>query len=275
MARAILFDASRCTGCRACQVACKEWNDLPAEDTHNSGSYQNPPRVSSDTWLVMEFREIGNGDGGLAWAFRRKACMHCLDPACVSACPVGALYKTDEGPVLYHDDRCIGCRYCMLACPFEVPTFQWDKNPFEGPEIKKCTFCVDRLGAGMQPACVHTCPTEALMFGERDELIAEAEARIEKHPEKYVDHVYGKDEAGGTSVLYISPVPFEELGLPKLRPEAIQKDAEQLMHIATPAVLVGMLAGLSGLYWVVRRRQEMMGKNGGSGTQGGREARHD
>jgi formate dehydrogenase iron-sulfur subunit len=220
----------------------------------------------------MEFREIESSDGRVALSFRRKACMHCLEPACVSACPVGALYKTDEGPVLYHENRCIGCRYCMLACPFDVPTFQWDRGVIEGPEIKKCNFCIDRLSAGMQPACVHTCPTEALMFGERDELIAAAEARIAEHPDRYVDHIYGKDEAGGTSLLYISPVPFEELGLPKLKPEAIQKDAEQLMHIATPAVLVGMLAGLSGLYWVVRRRQEMMGKNGGSGTQGGREA---
>jgi formate dehydrogenase iron-sulfur subunit len=275
MAKAILFDGSRCTGCRACQVACKQWNDLPAEDTQSEGRYQNPLRVSPDTWLVMEFREIESSDGRVALSFRRKACMHCLEPACVSACPVGALYKTDEGPVLYHENRCIGCRYCMLACPFDVPTFQWDRGVIEGPEIKKCTFCIDRLSAGMEPACVHTCPTEALMFGERDELIAEAEARIEKHPEKYVDHVYGKDEAGGTSLLYISPVPFEELGLPKLRPEPIQKDAEQLMHIATPAVLVGMLAGLSGLYWVVRRRQEMMGKNGGSGTQGGGRHHHD
>jgi len=269
---AILFDAFRCTGCRGCQVACKQWNDLPAEVTHNTGSYQNPPRVSADTWLVMQFREVENGDGGLAWAFGRHACMHCVHPACVSACPVGALYKTDEGPVLYHDDRCIGCRYCMLACPFEIPTFQWDQGLFEGAEIKKCNFCIDRLSAGMEPACVHTCPTGALMFGERDELIAVAEGRIREHPERYLDHVYGKDEAGGTSLLYISPVPFEELGLPQLGPAPIQEKTEDIMTKATPAVLVGALVGLGGIYWVVKRRQEMMGKNGGSGRQGDREA---
>ena len=271
MAKAILFDAFRCTGCRGCQVACKQWNDLPAEVTHNTGSYQNPPRVSADTWLVMQFREVENGDG-VAWAFGRHACMHCLHPACVSACPVGALYKTDDGPVLYHDDRCIGCRYCMLACPFEIPTFQWDQGLFEGAEIKKCTFCIDRLSAGMEPACVHTCPSGALMYGERDELIAVAEGRIREHPERYVDHVYGKDEAGGTSLLYISTVPFEELGMPQLGPEPIQEDTEDIMTKATPAVLVGMLVGLGGLYWVVKRRQEMMGKNGGSGGEGDREA---
>ena len=174
--------------------------------------------------------------------------------------------------MLYDNERCIGCRYCMLACPFEVPTFQWGEGLFEGAEIKKCTFCIDRLSAGMQPACVHTCPAGALMFGERDELIAVAEARIQEHPERYVDHVYGKEEAGGTSLLYISPVPFEELGMPELGSAPIQEDAEHLMDKATPAVLVGMLVGLSGIYWVVKRRQEMMGKNGGSGRQGDREA---
>ncbi|MGQ9572116.1 MAG: 4Fe-4S dicluster domain-containing protein [Dehalococcoidia bacterium] len=262
---AILYDAFRCTGCRGCQVACKQWNDLPAEVTRNTGSYQNPPRVSADTWLIMEFREVEDGDGPGRWAFRRYACMHCLHPACVSACPVGALYKTDEGPVLYHADRCIGCRYCMLACPFNVPTFQWGKGLFEGAEIKKCTFCIDRLSAGLEPACVHTCPAAALMFGDREELLAVAEARIREHPERYVNHVYGKDEAGGTSLLYIGPVRFEELGMPEVGSAPIQEDAEALMTKATPAVLVGMLVGLSGIYWVVKRRQEMMGKSKGSG----------
>ena len=190
MTYAMLFDASKCTACRGCQVACKQWNDLPGEVTKNTGSYQNPPRLSADTWLVMEFHEVENGDG-LKWGFRRTACMHCLEPACVSACPVGALHKTDEGPVHYDDDRCIGCRYCMLACPFDVPTFTWDKGLMEGAVIRKCNFCVDRLGSGLEPACAKTCPPGALVFGERDELIAEAHARIDAEPAKYVPHVYG------------------------------------------------------------------------------------
>jgi formate dehydrogenase iron-sulfur subunit len=260
---AILFDAFKCTGCRGCQVACKQWWDLPGEVTHNTGSYQNPPRVSANTWLLMEFREVDDGAGGARWAFRRYACMHCLHPACVSACPVGALYKTEDGPVLYHADRCIGCRYCMIACPFDVPTFQWDKGLFEGPVIKKCNFCRDRISQGMEPACVHTCPTGALEFGERDGLIAVAEARIREHPERYVDHVYGKEEAGGTSLLYIGPYRFEELGMPQLGPEPIQEKTEDIMTKATPTVLLGMLVGLSGIYWVVKRRQEMMGKKRG------------
>jgi formate dehydrogenase iron-sulfur subunit len=131
--------------------------------------------------------------------------------------------------------------------------------------IKKCTFCIDRLSAGLEPACVHTCPSRALMFGERDELLAVAEARIQEHPERYVNHIYGKDEGGGTSLLYIGPVPFEEQGMPKLGSAPVEQDTEDIMTKATPAVLVGMLVGLSGIYWVVKRRQEMMGKKGGSG----------
>jgi formate dehydrogenase iron-sulfur subunit len=151
----------------------------------------------------------------------------------------------------------------MIACPFDVPTFQWNKGLFEGAVIQKCRFCSDRISAGLEPACVHTCPTGALEFGERDELIAVAEARIREHPERYVDHVYGKEEAGGTSLLYIGPVPFEDLGMPQLGPEPIQEKTEGIMTKATPTVLVGMLVGLSGIYWVVKRRQEMMGKKRG------------
>jgi formate dehydrogenase iron-sulfur subunit len=160
----------------------------------------------------------------------------------------------------------------MLACPFEIPTFEWSKGLFETPEIKKCNYCIDRLSAGLKPACVQTCPPGALMFGDRDELISIAEARIQEHPDIYVNHIYGKDEAGGTSLLYISPVSSEELGMPQLGSAPIQQDAEDIMEKATPAVLGAMLFGLAGLYWVIRRRQEMMGKNGGSGREGGKEA---
>ena len=270
MTVAMLFDASKCTGCRGCQVACKQWNDLPGEVTHNTGSYQNPQRLSADTWLLMEFHEVETGDG-LKWGFRRRACMHCLEPACVSACPVGALQKTEEGPVVWHGDRCIGCRYCMLACPFDVPTFTWDRGLLEGALIRKCQFCVDRLGSGLEPACAKTCPTGALLFGERGDLIAEAHARIDAEPAKYVPHVYGEEEVGGTSILYLSHVPFEELGLLPLGNEPVQKRSEDLMTKATPSVLVGMLVGLGGLYWVVKRRNRMMAKKT-SDTREDREA---
>ena len=127
----LLIDESICTGCRGCQVACKQWNDLPAVETKNTGSYTNPPSLNADTWLIIDFKEV-EVDGELKWSFLNRRCMHCEHPACVSACPVGALKKHDDGPVLWNEDKCIGCRYCMVACPFDVPTFTWDEGLFGG-----------------------------------------------------------------------------------------------------------------------------------------------
>ena len=261
MTHSILFDAHLCTGCRGCQVACKQWNDLEATETTNTGSYQNPPRLSSRTWLVMRFKELEDGDK-VKFVFGRHACMHCEHPGCASACPLQALHKTKEGPVLYRADRCFGCRYCMLACPFEIPTFEWDQNEFQGPWIKKCTMCADRLSVGREPACVQACPAKALKYGQRDDLLAYAEDRIQKHPETYVQHVYGKTEAGGTSLLYISHVPFEDLGLPtNLGDKPIARLAEDAMF-ATPIAAAGLAASLTGFYWIVKRRQKMAQKSG-------------
>jgi formate dehydrogenase iron-sulfur subunit len=256
MSHSILFDASLCTGCRGCQVACKQWNDLEATKTTNTGSHQNPARLSNKTWLMMKYGEVER-DGHTQFVFGRRACMHCEHPACATACPLKALHKTEDGPVLYRADRCFGCRYCMLACPFEIPTFEWDQGMFAGPWIRKCTMCADRLSVGREPACVQTCPTGALKHGERDELLAYAHQRIEKDPAKYVQHVYGEKEVGGTSVLYISHVPFEELGLPAdLQEEPISHYAEDAMF-STPVAAVGLTAALTGFYWIVRRRRKM------------------
>jgi formate dehydrogenase iron-sulfur subunit len=249
MANAMLVDVSRCIGCRACQVACKQWNDLPAEDTHNWGSYQNPPALSAKTWTLIDFKEIQEG-GKLSWVFLKRQCMHCEHPACASACPVAALVKLENGAVVYRDKICIGCRYCMMACPFRIPKFEWDK-PL--PLIRKCTFCTDRLAAGLEPACAKACPTGAITFGERDSLIELAEARIENRPNKYVNHVYGKLEAGGTSVLYISSLPFDKLGLPTLGSEPIPHLSEGVMG-TTPGLVAAGLAMLSAMHWIMRRR---------------------
>jgi len=259
MSHSILFDAHLCTGCRGCQVACKQWNDLDATKTTNTGSYQNPPRLSEKTYLIMKYNEVQQGDS-VQFVFGRHACMHCKHPACATACPLKALHKTEEGPVLYRADRCFGCRYCMLACPFEIPTFEWDQGMFAGPWIRKCTMCADRLSVGREPACVQTCPTGALKYGQRDELLAYAHERIQKYPERYIQHVYGEKEVGGTSVLYISHVPFEQLGLPSnLQEEPISHHAEEAMF-STPIAAVGLAAGLTGFYWIVRRRQRMAEK---------------
>jgi len=259
MTVAVLFDANRCIACRGCQIACKQWNEndeaIPTEEngvlSKNWGSNENPPQLSAQTWTKIRFTEL-DYNGKFHWVFTKLQCMHCEHPACVTACPVGALEKTAEGPVIYDDNKCFGCRYCMVACPFGIPTFEWD-DPL--PWIRKCTFCMERLNEGLEPACVKTCPTNALEFGEREELILKARERIAASPDKYVNHIYGEKEVGGTSWLYLSPVPFKELGLPELGPEPVSVDAERAMG-AVPPVLLGVAATMAGIYWLVKKREE-------------------
>jgi formate dehydrogenase iron-sulfur subunit len=197
----------------------------------------------------MRFNELEEG-GRLHWVFAKQQCMHCEHPGCVSACPVGALQKLENGAVVYDDKRCFGCRYCMMACPFRVPKFEWD-TPL--PLIRKCTFCADRQDEGLEPACVKACPTDALILGERQDMLAEAHRRIQARPDKYVDHIYGEHEVGGTSWMYLSPVPFEKLGFPTLGTQAVTVWSERVMSIA-PGIIVGTVAVLSGIYWVTKRR---------------------
>jgi formate dehydrogenase iron-sulfur subunit len=253
MAKAMLMDLTKCIGCRACQTTCKQCYDLPAETTHNWGSYENPPRRSAKTWTTITFNEVVEGDKSY-WVFAKRQCMHCEEPACAAACIVGALRKTPEGPVVYDDHKCIGCRYCTLACPFGVPTFEWD-TPV--PYIRKCKMCADRTSEGMVPGCAKTCPTEAIIYGERDELLAEAGSRIQAHPDKYVDHIYGEKEVGGTSMLYISHVPFDKLGFPTLGPEPIPRYADVAMAAVPPTIVV-VSAAMAGVYWIAGRREKMM-----------------
>ena len=252
MSKAVLYDATKCIGCRACQVACKQWNELPAVATTNTGTYENPPRMDAYTFTKISFTELED-NGKFQWVFAKHQCMHCEHPACVEACIVGALEKRPDGPVTYDDNKCIGCRYCQVACPFGIPNFEWDK-PL--PWIRKCTFCADRQGGGLKPACVTTCPSGALEFGERDDLIAEARERIAATPGRYVDHIYGEKEVGGTSWLYLSPVPFEKLGLPTLGSEPVTINAARAMG-AVPPALLGVAAAMTGIYWLTKRRQKI------------------
>ncbi len=211
MAQSIcLIDTSKCMGCRGCQAACKQWNQLPAEETVFTGSYENPPRFSSNTWLRVAFREHGE-NGRVDFLMAKLGCMHCTDAACMQACPSGAIYRTDEGTVNIDEVKCIGCNYCVTACPFQVIGFDRLAN-----KARKCTFCIDRLENGLQPACAMACPSGSITFGGRRELIAKAMNRVEelKAAGKVNARMYGLDELDGTAMLYVLADSSEKYGLP-------------------------------------------------------------
>ncbi|MBI5351773.1 MAG: hydrogenase 2 operon protein HybA [Chloroflexi bacterium] len=235
---AMLYDATICVGCNACTNACRQWNNTTPEPDDRQ-VYDAPKELSADTWTMIQLYQ-GEND----YSFVKRQCMHCIDPACVSGCPVHALQKSETGAVTYDKDRCIGCRYCMYACPFHIPRFEWDVAHF--PVITKCTLCADRLKDGLPTACAERCPTGALIFGKRGDLIVKAEKRISDDPARYVDHVYGKDDAGGTSVMYLSGVDFKNLGLEDLGTRPIPEISEGTADIILPGVLIGgpILLGL-------------------------------
>ena len=207
---AVLIDTTRCVGCRSCEMACSRANQLPQPQSSGQASIFDKKRTTSPTAYTVVNR-YANPKGGGRPTFVKTQCMHCVDPACASACPAAALQKTPEGPVIYNADRCIGCRYCMGACPFGVPKYEYEKAI---PYVRKCSLCFDRLQQGQLPACAAACPMKAIQFGKRGELLETAKTRIYQNPDKYVHHVYGEREAGGTGVMYLSAVPFEELGFP-------------------------------------------------------------
>ncbi|MBM4060953.1 MAG: 4Fe-4S dicluster domain-containing protein [Planctomycetes bacterium] len=260
MTKAMLIDVTRCIGCRGCQVACKSWNDLPASATTFSETGSNPRYLDCNTFTRVLFRETTTAAGEFKLVFVKRQCMHCREPACASACPVGALAKTPEGPVVYDEARCIGCRYCMLACPFQIPKYEWGSL---APRVRKCDFCADRQAEGLKPACASTCPTGALLFGERDELIEEAHRRIAAKPAAYVPSVYGETIAGGTSMLYLSPVPFDSIGLDRggmptdLGDQPLTRRSHGWMSgVPLVAATVGSLA--VGLYYLNQRRHRVL-----------------
>jgi len=233
--KAMLIDITRCVGCHACEAACKQIHGFPEEPE---------PVLSATALTVVQERED---------KFVRRLCMHCQDPACVSVCPVGALQKTAAGPVVYESDRCIGCRYCMLACPFQVPTYEWNRVV---PFVKKCDLCAERIATGGQPACVEACPVGAALFGTRVEMLAEAHKRITENA-SYVPRVYGSEEVGGTSVFFLSDVPFEKLGFvnPPIQQPMPTLTAGALGDVPTIVLVGGAL--LSALYWITQRRREV------------------
>ncbi len=216
--KAILYDSNRCTACRGCQVACKQWYENEGEKTTNQGSYENPPDLSFQTWIKMEFREVET-DSKMRWLFTRRACMHCTEATCVEVCPTGALYHHELGFVAYEKDLCSGCGYCVDFCPFHVP--QSERNLVTGvAKINKCPFCtaagLDRIGAGYEPACVKTCPPDALIYGDRDELVVEGRNRVQTLKAKGYNnaYLYGENELRGLHVMYVLEDSPEIYGLP-------------------------------------------------------------
>ena len=213
----VLVDTTLCIGCRRCEWACNEWNKNPnkpikefeASAFQKKSVFDTVRRMHAENFTVVN-RFISSKDRRPI--FVKRQCMHCEEPGCLSACFVDAFRKTKEGSVLYNPSVCIGCRYCMIACPFDVPGYEY--NEALNPQVTKCTMCYDRITKeGGVPACVEICPAETLRFGKRSELINLAHARIINNPGKYVDHIYGEHEVGGTSWLYLSAVPFDEIGL--------------------------------------------------------------
>ncbi len=244
MAKALLYDATICIGCLECERGCAKQNNLPYTDT-----IEKQKKTSEFKYTYVGVKSVKGED-----KYMRRLCMHCNEPTCVSACPVGALQKTKLGPVTYDEDKCMGCRYCMVACPYGIPKYEWSKVL---PRVQKCIMCSDRVEAGKQTACAEACPVVATIFGERDELLREAHKRIQEKPDGYIHNVYGETEAGGGSVLMLSSVPFEQFGLPnssKIGPNPLPYlTADIIEHI--PSVVTVGWAALGGIWWITSRRE--------------------
>ena len=238
----LLYDTTKCIGCKACVVACKEANNLPADtDGYGGGLYDAPDSLNQYTKNVIQLYKDGDEQ-----SFVKKQCMHCIDPACVGACMLGALHKQTNGVVTYDVSKCVGCRYCETVCPFNVPKFEWAKTT---PRIVKCELCKDRLAEGKEPACTAVCPRGAVVYGRYTSLLDEAHKRLADNPGKYVPKVYGEHELGGTQVLYLSHVPFESLGFRFNQTDGVPKLQQSVTHgvykgFAAPVALYALLGAV-------------------------------
>ena len=250
----LLYDATRCIGCKACVVACREANDLPADPgPFPDPIYQAPIDLNDQTKNIIKLYKDAE-----TVSYMKVQCMHCVDPSCASACMLGALSKDRLGIVSWEGSRCVGCRYCQMACPFNIPKFEWHAR---NPRIVKCELCRHLLAKGGIPACARACPRQAVIFGKRDDLLADAKKRIADNPGRYVPRVYGETDGGGTQVLYLSAVPFEKLGLPDLGDAPGPAASRTIQHgiykgFIAPAALYAILGAV-----VFRNR-----RHGGAGA---------
>jgi Fe-S-cluster-containing dehydrogenase component len=248
----VLVDTTRCVGCRSCEAACAEANYLPAPDIGDESVFEKERQTTVSQLTVVNRYKTEKGD-----VFVKRQCMHCNQPGCVSACLVKAMEKRKEGPVTW-DTNCMGCRYCMPSCPFEVPKFEYQSA---NPRIQKCNLCWSRLKKGEKPACVENCPEEALLFGPRRKLIEEANRRIYQKPGEYLSHIYGEHEVGGTGYLYLSKVPFEQIGFRTDLGTTPYPEFTKGFLYSVPLVLLLWPAFLIGVNTLTKREDER--KRGG------------
>jgi Fe-S-cluster-containing dehydrogenase component len=241
----MLYDATRCIGCRACVPACKKANNLPLD------LYDPPNDLNADTKNIIKIYEQDD-----TRSYMKAQCMHCIDPACVRACMVGSFKKREYGIVTWDPDRCIGCRYCQVACPYNIPKFEWD---VAFPKIVKCELCVHLIKGGSQPGCCAACPVEAVIYGKYTDLLADARDRIARHPDRYWPKgdpiIFGDDEGGGTQVLYLAGLEFEKLGLPDLDSHPAGIVAQKVQHGVYQGFIapVALYAILGAVLWRNRR----------------------
>lgn len=254
----VLVDTTVCVGCRNCEWACKDAHNLPAGDlsSYEDREVLNQNRRPDHTALTV-INEYSPGKNSRMPVDVKVQCMHCDHPACVSACIVGAFSKEENGSVIWDTNKCIGCRYCLVACPFQIPAFEYEKAL--NPLIMKCDFCFERTKEGKLPACVNICPVEALTYGPRTELVRIAREKIRRNPDRYIDHILGEYEVGGTAWMYLASKDFNELGFPKLGNNPAPGVSESIQHgiFAYFVPPVSLYALLGGMMWISKRRKEL------------------
>ena len=253
----VLVDTTECVGCRRCEYACKVAHDIPTETmaAYDDKSVFEQMRRPDDTALtiVNGYKPVPDSEDQVTVKIQ---CMHCDHPACVSACIVGAFSKQENGSVVWDTDKCIGCRYCMIACPFQIPAFEYEKAL--QPRIMKCDLCIDRTAEGKIPACVEICPVEALTYGKRYDLLELARERIAKNPERYENHILGEKEVGGTSWLYLASTDFKNLDFPELGENPAPGASEALQHGIFKYFVppISLFALLGGIMWIGKNKEE-------------------
>ncbi|MCK6480735.1 MAG: 4Fe-4S dicluster domain-containing protein, partial [Planctomycetes bacterium] len=249
---AVLVDLTRCIGCRSCENACRVRRGHEPLKPSRMGFQPGEGGLTFTGWTYVDTPRPETGPHAGRPVPIKRQCMHCVDPACVSACPAAALVKTERGSVVWKAENCIGCRYCMLACPFLVPRFEWKSGMT--PRIAKCDFCDDRTAKGLPPACVASCPTGALRHGKRRLVVGEAHQRRQAHPERYRT-LYGDKVVGGTSWIYLSDVPLTDLGLPEELPGKALPALTWQALAEVPIVILGVGMALSGVLWMRRKAE--------------------